>query len=58
MNQSSCLDGMQGTNEERTEAYLKYGDGAPQFVTQQSAKSGSGATGLAGWQVVASRRLV
>lgn len=57
MSQPSRLDGVQGANKERTEAYLTYGDGAPQFVTQQSAKSVSHATGLAGWQADAVGRL-
>jgi hypothetical protein len=40
-----------------TELYMKYSEGVPQQATQYGAKSSSGATGFAGWQAGAVRRL-
>jgi methylenetetrahydrofolate dehydrogenase (NADP+)/methenyltetrahydrofolate cyclohydrolase len=51
----SHLDGVQGTDEQRTEPYEKYGEGAAQSVAQQSAKSTSRATGSASGQAGAVR---
>lgn len=48
------LDAMQGKGEKRTEPYKKYGKGASQAVTLQSAKSDGGATSFAGGQAVTS----
>lgn len=46
----SHLDAMQGDDEERTEPYSTYGEGAPESSTQQRAKSLAGAAGSAGRQ--------
>jgi tRNA (guanine10-N2)-dimethyltransferase len=40
--QSQGLDGVQGAVEQRTEPYMKYGEGATETATPQSAKSASG----------------
>jgi N6-L-threonylcarbamoyladenine synthase len=47
------LDGVQGNGEQRTEPYTKYGEGAAQPLTQQSAKSNGRVASSAGQQVVA-----
>lgn len=52
---NSDLDATQGDGEERTEAYMEYGEGAPEPSTQRSAKSDSGASGSAGRQAGAVR---
>lgn len=49
------VDGVQGTGEQRTEPYRKYGEGAAQSVTPQSAASTGGAAGSAGRQAGAVR---
>jgi hypothetical protein len=33
------FDAMQGKNEQRSEAYMQYGERAAEFMTRQSAKS-------------------
>lgn len=43
-------DGVQGTDEQRTEPYTKYGEGAEESVTQQSAGSGRGVASSDGKQ--------
>ena len=43
-------DGVQGTGEQRTEAYMQYGEGAAQPATPQSAKTSSRVPGSAGQQ--------
>lgn len=43
-------DGVQGAGEQRTEAYMKYDEGAAQPATPQSAESASRAAGSAGRQ--------
>lgn len=48
--QGSSSSGVQGADEQQTEPYTKYGEGAAQFATPQSAESGGGATRSAGWQ--------
>jgi excinuclease ABC subunit C len=48
--QDSNVDGAQGNGEERNEAYMKYGERAPQPMTRQSAASPSGVSGSAGQQ--------
>lgn len=44
------LDGAQGDDEQQTEPYKKYGEGAAEQPTQRSDKSGSGVTGSASEQ--------
>ncbi|MBX4191162.1 hypothetical protein KW794_03685, partial [Candidatus Saccharibacteria bacterium] len=56
MERASCLDALQGADEERTEVYMKYAKGVPQSATQQGAKSDSSAAGSAGGQAGAPRR--
>lgn len=51
------LDEAQGTDEQRTEAYMKYGEGAAQSTTPRFAKSVSGAVGSAGRQADAAHGL-
>lgn len=48
--QLAGLDVMQGSDEQRTESYTKYDKGAAQSLTQQHAKSTTGAAGLTGRQ--------
>ena len=52
----SHLDDRQGAAEERSEAYMKYVERAPQAATQSGAKSTSGAAGTAGKQAGGVRR--
>lgn len=52
----SRLSGVQGAGEQRTEPYMKYGEGAAEPATQQSAKSASGVAGSAGQQAGTARR--
>lgn len=47
------LDATQGADEQRTEPYKQYGEGAAESATQRSAKSTSGAAGSAGRQASA-----
>jgi alkylated DNA nucleotide flippase Atl1 len=47
------LDEVQGKAEQRTEAYMKYGEGATEALTRQFAKSKSGAAGSASRQALA-----
>ena len=49
--QPLCFDAPQGNNEARTEAYMKYVEGVLELLTLRSAKSASGASSLAAWQV-------
>jgi tRNA-dihydrouridine synthase len=51
----SRLDGVQGADEQRTEPYMKYGEGVAESVTQQSAKSTNSAASFAGGQAGAAR---
>lgn len=55
--QSSGSSAMQGTGEQRTESYKRYGEGVAEPVTQQRAESIGGATSFAGRQANASDRL-
>jgi spoIIIJ-associated protein len=55
MKRATDLDAPQGDDEERTETYSKYDEGAPQTSTPRSAKSDSGAAGFAGRQADAVR---
>jgi hypothetical protein len=48
--QNSRLDEAQGRNEQRTELYLTYSEGAAEFLTPRFAKSGGGAASFACWQ--------
>jgi hypothetical protein len=48
--QNSRLDEAQGANEQRTEPYMEYGEGAAEFATQRFAKSSGGAAGSASRQ--------
>jgi hypothetical protein len=52
--QISRLDEAQGKNEQRTELYMKYCEGAAEFLTPRFAKSSDGPAGLAGRPVDAS----
>jgi release factor glutamine methyltransferase len=52
------LDGVQGAGEQRTETYIKYGEGAVQQATQQSAKSTSRAAGSTSRQAGAALTVV
>lgn len=52
----SRLSGVQGADEQRTEPYMKYGEGAAQPATPQSAKSDAGTAGLASRQGGAVRK--
>lgn len=45
--QSAGLSGVQGAAEQRTEPYQKYGEGAAQAATQQSAKNARSKVGFA-----------
>ncbi|MBI2009534.1 hypothetical protein HYS84_03995 [Candidatus Saccharibacteria bacterium] len=56
--QVTHLDGVQGAGEQRTEPYMKYGEGAAQSVTPQSAKSASRVGGSADKSDSAMRGLV
>lgn len=51
--QDFCLDALQGSDEQRTESYQVYGEGAAQLVTRQCAKSTGGVTGFASEQASA-----
>ena len=51
------LEGVQGTDEQRTKAYSQYSAGAAQSVTQQSVKSSGRATGFASGQGGAAKTL-
>ena len=51
------LNGLQGAGEQRTEVYNKYGEGAAQTATPQSAKSPGGVACFAGKQAGAAGRL-
>lgn len=53
MTQRSRLGEAQGRNEQRTELYMKYREGAAQFLTPRFAKSGSSAASFAGRQAEA-----
>ncbi|MDZ7744206.1 MAG: ribosome biogenesis GTPase Der [Candidatus Saccharibacteria bacterium] len=44
---SAHLDGAHGSDEQRTEPYKSYGEGAVEPVTQRSAKKGGGVSGSA-----------
>jgi hypothetical protein len=55
--QQAHADVVQGTGEQQTEPYMKYGEGAAQPVTPQSAASTSGAAGSASRQAGAVRLL-
>lgn len=46
----SRLSGLQGATEQQSEPYMQYGERAAEDATQQSAKSASGAAGLASRQ--------
>jgi tRNA A37 threonylcarbamoyladenosine biosynthesis protein TsaE len=50
-------DGMQGAAEQRTEPYTKYGEGAAETVTPQSAGSGGRFAGFAGKQADTGQKL-
>jgi DNA-formamidopyrimidine glycosylase len=50
------LDALQGKGEQRTEAYMEYGEGAAQVLTPQSAKSSSRVPSSARKQTVAVHR--
>ncbi|MDZ7744697.1 MAG: UvrD-helicase domain-containing protein [Candidatus Saccharibacteria bacterium] len=43
-------DGVQGASDAQTEPYRKYGEGAQQVATQQSAANNTSADGSASWQ--------
>ncbi|MBI4033672.1 isoleucine--tRNA ligase [Candidatus Saccharibacteria bacterium] len=49
------LDGLQGADEQRTEAYEQYDEGAAQSATPQSAKNVGGVAGSAGKQADVAR---
>lgn len=51
-----CLRAGQGKNEEQTKSYSTYHEGAPQFLTQSSAKSGSSVSGSARKQAATAQR--
>ena len=55
--QHSRLDEALGKNEQRTELYMKYCEGAAEFLTPRFAKSSGGAAGLAGRQANAGGEL-
>lgn len=50
---SAQFDDRQGDDEERTEAYSQYGEGAPESTTQRGANSTGGVSGSAGKQASA-----
>lgn len=52
---TSCLSASQGTCEQRTEPYLKYGKGAAQKVTQDCAKKDMSKSSFAGLGYVQAR---
>jgi methionine-S-sulfoxide reductase len=54
----SNTDAMQGADEQQTEVYGQYSEGAAQSATQQSAVSKSGVDGLADQQALAFRILL
>lgn len=53
---ASCLSGVQGAGEQRTEPYIQYGEGAAQPGTQQLTKSDSMVAGSASQQAGTARR--
>lgn len=55
--QGTGLDAPQGAGEQRTEAYIEYGEGAAQLATQRGSKRDSGATGFASSQADPARSL-
>lgn len=55
--QSLQLDAVPGIGEAQTEVYLEYREGVLQPMTQQCAKSASGAASFAGRQARALQRL-
>lgn len=55
--QASGLDGVQGAGEQRTEPYIKYGEGAAAPATPQSAKNASRLPGKAGQPASVARGL-